>query len=686
VKFLKKNYIIFILVSIILTAAFSLPINTVRAQVQNISITKLVDEPSYKKTLFVITTTEKTYHILVIANITTNQTETLVNLTASLINPHNASINALASIPDWLYDAPYYDGPVEAFHIWLPDWAVTALKIALPVVVIVAIVGQVYMIIEDIVSDVSGEILDMLMSNDFVWASLPWIFLTLLTHDTNPDGSFDLYIPFRPFLLHFQLILAGHYYIATSFSWWEIVKCIACLPWPFNWICWEYFVARWVCSRMVPPPEQIPPQASFEYYPSIPTIDEEITFISTSFDPDGFISECKWDFGDGTAIAYGCNVTHVYTEVGEYNVTLSIKDNSGLVDVVSHVIRVQPKPEAKLRVIPTHLRVEVPTGRNATAKFVVKESLNQTDLENVVFMATDFKNPVGDTLPSQTVFFDKNNITVPKGGYANITTTFHAPEFLPVGLYYGNITVTSRNGGNATIYVTVYIFGPPYVNFTWTPKIAKVNEEVIFDASSSLPYKGSITRYEWNFGDGSSGLGQIVAHKYSTPGIYTVTLNVTDSNDLWAIAQAQIQVVQPYGPTANFTAIPEKPKVGQAVLFNASDSLPGWNGTHTMPIKEYRWNFGDGNKTTTTSPIVYHAYQESGIYYVTLTVYAPGATPETDSITRKIIVPVITVGGKCYPIEIPKITTAKPTEFYTTTILAISSILAMIIKKTSKKK
>jgi len=101
-------------------------------------------------------------------------------------------------------------------------------------------------------------------------------------------------------------------------------------------------------------------------------------------------------------------------------------------------------------------------------------------------------------------------------------------------------------------------------------------------------------------------------------------------------------------------------------------------------IKVAAWDFGDGNKTTTTTPIVYHTYQKAGIYYVTLTVYAPGATPETDSTSVRIIVQIPTVGGKCYPIENPTLTTAQPIELSIVTIVTMF-MLTMIVRKKKKK-
>ena len=40
---------------------------------------------------------------------------------------------------------------------------------------------------------------------------------------------------------------------------------------------------------------------------------------------------------------------------------------------------------------------------------------------------------------------------------------------------------------------------------------------------------GSLTRYAWDFGDGTTGDGAIVGHTYAAAGTYTMTLAVTDN-------------------------------------------------------------------------------------------------------------------------------------------------------------
>jgi DNA-binding beta-propeller fold protein YncE len=52
-----------------------------------------------------------------------------------------------------------------------------------------------------------------------------------------------------------------------------------------------------------------------------------------------------------------------------------------------------------------------------------------------------------------------------------------------------------------------------------------------FDASSSSSAVGSIVSYQWSFGDGQSATttSPTTSHVYATPGVYTVSLTVTDS-------------------------------------------------------------------------------------------------------------------------------------------------------------
>jgi outer membrane protein assembly factor BamB len=65
-------------------------------------------------------------------------------------------------------------------------------------------------------------------------------------------------------------------------------------------------------------------------------------------------------------------------------------------------------------------------------------------------------------------------------------------------------------------------------------------------------------------------------------------------------------------PMASFRCFPERLQVNEEMTFNASESKGN--------ITTYEWDFGDGNITVVTEPIVHHTYDQLGMYNVTLTV------------------------------------------------------------------
>ena len=90
---------------------------------------------------------------------------------------------------------------------------------------------------------------------------------------------------------------------------------------------------------------------------------------------------------------------------------------------------------------------------------------------------------------------------------------------------------------NPTIKITIGIFCTGLFLFTSCKKtpvpcfssdkggVAKVNEEVQFDASCSK----NVSTYTWDFGDGTSMSGNPVKHKYSTQGVYIVKFCVNEA-------------------------------------------------------------------------------------------------------------------------------------------------------------
>jgi PKD repeat protein len=108
----------------------------------------------------------------------------------------------------------------------------------------------------------------------------------------------------------------------------------------------------------------------------------------------------------------------------------------------------------------------------------------------------------------------------------------------------------------------------------------------------------------------------VVSKTYDTPGDYNVTLTVTDDAGNVAVATQTVTVgsSSPGGLTAAFTFSPTSPAANVAVHFNASSS------TSSAAIASYKWDFGDGHSTTTTTALVSHTYTLNGTFVVTLTI------------------------------------------------------------------
>ncbi len=92
-----------------------------------------------------------------------------------------------------------------------------------------------------------------------------------------------------------------------------------------------------------------------------------------------------------------------------------------------------------------------------------------------------------------------------------------------------------------------------------------------FDASTSTVQFGSITSYQWNFGDGSPGVTTsepTTTHVFDAPGTYTVTLTVTDSAGKSATASKSVVIST--GPAAAVTLSASALSFGQVPLGSSS--------------------------------------------------------------------------------------------------------------------
>ncbi|MDN4612597.1 PKD domain-containing protein [Arthrobacter burdickii] len=131
---------------------------------------------------------------------------------------------------------------------------------------------------------------------------------------------------------------------------------------------------------------------------------------------------------------------------------------------------------------------------------------------------------------------------------------------------------------------------------------------VVLDGGASTDPDGTVTQWNWSFGDGTTAEGARVQHAYTKSGSYEVSLTVTDNRGGKATTSKTISATTPNAlPVADVQAT----QAGLSVTFDASGSKDA-DGS----IASYSWNFGDG--TTAEGPTPTHQFGRDGTYTVTL--------------------------------------------------------------------
>ena len=138
--------------------------------------------------------------------------------------------------------------------------------------------------------------------------------------------------------------------------------------------------------------------------------------------------------------------------------------------------------------------------------------------------------------------------------------------------------------------------------FSATNTQVLTGDTVLFIDSST----GIITNWLWDFGDGAVSADQHPIHIYQNPGIYTVTLMVSNLNSIDTLLMVNyIEVLESLD--IEFEANKTQAQAGELVLFT---DLSSGNPTNWF------WEFGDGGTSSMQNPN--HAYSSPGTYSVSL--------------------------------------------------------------------
>jgi len=129
----------------------------------------------------------------------------------------------------------------------------------------------------------------------------------------------------------------------------------------------------------------------------------------------------------------------------------------------------------------------------------------------------------------------------------------------------------SGNGGNGGPGPNL----PPSANFTAIPNTGPWPLSVTFNSSGSFDPDGTIVSYDWEFGDGENGTGEVIDHTYITVGNYTPFLTVTDDDGASHTVNKVNITVNDSVPTVNITS-PLNGSIITSEDVDVSFDVAGW--------------------------------------------------------------------------------------------------------------
>lgn len=165
---------------------------------------------------------------------------------------------------------------------------------------------------------------------------------------------------------------------------------------------------------------------------------------------------------------------------------------------------------------------------------------------------------------------------------------------------------------------------------TWPLTTGQVPYVLNLDGSGSED-NVIVTSYEWDFGDMTAGSGASVTHTFTTPGLYDVTLTVTDDEGFQDTQTIKFTAYAPGDPLV-LDLRNSSELTGEVPLHSKLSALGSRciDGPCTV-----EWDFGDSspNVIANSAATVLHDYTAPGEYTVVATITDDNGVSETDTLT-----------------------------------------------------
>ena len=307
-------------------------------------------------------------------------------------------------------------------------------------------------------------------------------------------------------------------------------------------------------------PVSMPLEASLD--PATGTAPLTTTLNVKASDPNGRALSLQVNWGDDANQQQTINdpydpvtLQHAFTEPGTYNVFVSVSNGAGGYASQTIPLTIGGKPNAA-----------------PTLEFDLTPTTGTLPLDVTANMNAD--DPEGDSLTYKVDFGD--GTTPVTGDFPPEAALKH--RYAQAGSYLVRATVTDGRLSTVRTSKVLAILSEPLAANAGDDQLATVGDTVRFDGSGSRP-DAVITRYTWDFGDGTTAEGVGTQHSYASPGTYTAKLT-TYIGTQTEVDSAQIHVNPvPVAPGLQVTVTS-----GGSVLPGATALLVASDGTRTSGL------------------------------------------------------------------------------------------------------
>ena len=288
----------------------------------------------------------------------------------------------------------------------------------------------------------------------------------------------------------------------------------------------------------------------------------------------------SWDFGDGIT-SNSQNPSHFYNKPGTYTISLVITNNEGCSS------------------LPTRKRLVV--YGSPRARFTMPKKVCQTD--TIRFINNTVLGHGTTNFASEWNFGDGSSINT----NANPSHVFTKP-----GIFIVSLKVKADSScTTSTIYDTITVAGFPKAGFRH--QFNCVNSPVNFIDTSKVGFADTLGAWRWTFDNGSFSSQPSPTQRFSSLKTYNVKLLVSGL----ACPNLKDSVTYPLlidAPIASFN-MSDTVSCMDTIQVKFTDLSTTYAPT---TIRNWNWNFGDGNSSTLQSPT--HVFRKPGKYFITLTV------------------------------------------------------------------